>query len=158
VNANGNQLDVWIIYQCEKCKHTYNLTIYERIKSSDLNKEEYQRFLSNDQGLATEYGKKKELFAKNKCEIDLEQISYQLALINDQPMNSEGKFIIRNPCEIKVRTDKILSEILHIARSSIKTLIEREHLSTLPKYISRETEVRYYSEELFQNIAIRSKE
>lgn len=22
VNANGNRLDVWLIYQCERCKHT----------------------------------------------------------------------------------------------------------------------------------------
>ena len=37
VNANGNKLDVWLIYQCEKCKHTFNLAIYERQKWDMLN-------------------------------------------------------------------------------------------------------------------------
>ena len=32
VNANGNKLDVWLIYQCEECKHTLNISIYERQK------------------------------------------------------------------------------------------------------------------------------
>lgn len=30
VNANGSRLDVWLIYQCEQCKHTLNVAIYER--------------------------------------------------------------------------------------------------------------------------------
>lgn len=44
VNANGNRLDVWLIYQCELCKHTYNLAIYERQSVSSIPKEEYLCF------------------------------------------------------------------------------------------------------------------
>lgn len=33
VNSNGNLLDVWLIYGCEKCEHTYNLPIYERLRA-----------------------------------------------------------------------------------------------------------------------------
>lgn len=43
VNANGNKIDVWLIYQCEKCKYTYNLTVYERINPK-LIKEKYEKF------------------------------------------------------------------------------------------------------------------
>ena len=32
VNANGNLVDVWLIYRCKKCKHSWNLTIYERTR------------------------------------------------------------------------------------------------------------------------------
>jgi len=32
INANGNKLDIWLIYQCEECNHTLNLSIYERQK------------------------------------------------------------------------------------------------------------------------------
>lgn len=56
VNANGNLLDVWLIYRCEKCKRTWNLTIYERVKPSKLAPGEYRRFLQNDPALAREYG------------------------------------------------------------------------------------------------------
>ncbi len=69
VNANGNKLDVWLIYQCEKCKHTKNLTIYERRKPGKISPEEYERFLANDEELAEEYGRDMEFFARNKVEV-----------------------------------------------------------------------------------------
>lgn len=69
VNANGHKLDVWLIYQCEKCKHTYNLSIYERISPFKVPEEEYKKFMENDEELALLYGRNKELFMKNKAEI-----------------------------------------------------------------------------------------
>ena len=27
VNANGNRIDIWLIYWCKKCKHSWNLSI-----------------------------------------------------------------------------------------------------------------------------------
>ena len=47
VNANGNILDIWLIYQCAECKHTLNLAIYGRKKVSSITKDEYQCFLDN---------------------------------------------------------------------------------------------------------------
>lgn len=44
VNANKNNIDVWLIYQCEKCKSTWNMTIYERVSPKDIDKEEYEGF------------------------------------------------------------------------------------------------------------------
>jgi hypothetical protein len=167
VNANGSQLDVWLIYQCEKCKHTYNLTIYERIKMSNISKEEYGRFLANDLILATEYGNRKELFTKNKAEIDLEQIGYHITVDNDQTLKSDGssvenqafthgkivsltKFvgcgtmesiIIQNHYQLKIRTDKVLAEILHMSRSRINTMIDEGKISAVSKYVSQEMEI-----------------
>ena len=64
VNANGNHLDVWLIYACEKCGKTYNLPIYERTQLGKLSKVEYQAFLSNDVEVAFKYGTNKSVFAK----------------------------------------------------------------------------------------------
>lgn len=69
VNANGNKLDVWLIYQCKKCKHTKNLTIYERRNAAKINPEEYELFLCNDETLARKYGTDVNLFRRNKSEI-----------------------------------------------------------------------------------------
>ena len=80
VNANGNQLDVWLIYQCLKCRHTYNLAIYERVKPADLKREEYQSFLNNDQDTAFQYGLNREIFSKNKAEIIWDDICYDVIL------------------------------------------------------------------------------
>lgn len=52
VNANGNRVDVWLIYRCKKCKHSWNLTIYERKKPAKIAPQEYELFMENDAELA----------------------------------------------------------------------------------------------------------
>ena len=62
VNANKNKLDVWLIYQCKKCKHTLNIPIYERISPQKIPKDLYEGFLANDEELAVRYGSDATLF------------------------------------------------------------------------------------------------
>ena len=68
VNANGSRVDVWLIYQCEKCKHSLNLTVYERTKPDRISSEEYQLFLDNDEALAIKYGNDKAFLKRNRME------------------------------------------------------------------------------------------
>lgn len=68
VNANGNCIDVWLIYRCKKCKHSWNLTIFERIKPSRIDSEDYELFLSNDEDLASRYGNDICFLKKNNAE------------------------------------------------------------------------------------------
>ncbi|MBQ7360036.1 MAG: DUF1062 domain-containing protein [Lachnospiraceae bacterium] len=68
VNANGKAVDVWLIYRCGKCKHSWNLTIYERTKPSKIPTEDYQRFLDNDMDLACEYGNDISFLKKNNAD------------------------------------------------------------------------------------------
>lgn len=140
INANGNQIDVWLIYQCEKCRHTFNLTILERKKPNEIHKEEYQKFLANDNELAKDYGNKKELFAKNKADIDLEKVDYQIKIVGETQQDNHS-IVIRNTYEMKLRTERVLVEILGITRSALTKLIEEKKLSDIPKYIGYETEI-----------------
>lgn len=70
INANGNNIDVWLIYQCEKCKHTYNLPIFERIKPHRLEQGLYNKFMENDMDLARDYGRDRSLFKQLHLEIE----------------------------------------------------------------------------------------
>ena len=70
VNANGNCVDVWLIYRCKKCKHSWNLTIYERKKPSKISQDEYELFMENDVELATKYGNDKYFLKRNNAEFD----------------------------------------------------------------------------------------
>ena len=83
VNANGNKLDIWLIYQCAECKHTLNLAIYERKKASSITKEEYQCFLDNDEQLAERYGKDMQLFRTNKADIDFDRLHYGVIKLHE---------------------------------------------------------------------------
>lgn len=132
VNANGNKLDVWLIYQCEKCKHTRNLTIYERQKTASVPKDEYQRFLSNDEELAVEYGKNFSFFKKNKAEVDLAGIEYEFVMLQETQEECEGVenvlITIRNPYGLKIRPERQIAEVLGISRSSVKKAMEQERI------------------------------
>lgn len=140
INANGNLVDVWLIYQCEKCKHTYNLTVYERIKPSVI-KKEYDRFLANDTGLAKEYGNNKELFQKNKAEIDLEKIEYTISPRGPSGCETANCIIIHNPYEIKIRGDRVLAEVLSMTRKQIKQLIKEGKIAGGKNYLGKYTEI-----------------
>lgn len=108
VNVNGNKIDVWLIYQCFKCKHTYNLAIYERVRPTELQKEEYQSFLNNDPAVALRYGLDKEIFSKNKAEIIWDKIDYEIQLISSKCYEkSMGKLV----CMEEVQEKNVQKEV-----------------------------------------------
>ena len=143
VNANGNRLDVWLIYQCEECKHTFNISIYERQKVSSIPKEEYECFLNNDEQFAEMYGKNVQLFRKNKADIDFEKINYDFVKLHEtvEYSDSEEQIVvaINNPYQLKIRPEKQIAEILGLSRSQVKNLLEKgkmELKTELPQFIS----------------------
>lgn len=62
-------MDVWLIFRCKKCKHTWNLTIYERKKTAKIPADEYEAFLDNDEELAYKYGKDIDFLKRNNAEL-----------------------------------------------------------------------------------------
>lgn len=125
VNANKNSIDIWLIYQCEKCKSTWNMTIYERIKPYDINKDEYEKFLSNDKELAREYAFNLSIYNKNKAQIILEDVNYELIQKKIEAYYiNENELVIEIACKdfIELRVDKLLSDTLGISRNKIKDM------------------------------------
>lgn len=128
VNANKNNIDIWLIYQCEKCKSTYNMTIYERINPYDITKNEYERFLANDKKLAKEYGFNIGIHNLNKAELILENIQYDvIKREKDEYCANENEIAIDIYCKypIELRVDKLLCDNFSISRSKIKNMYEK---------------------------------
>lgn len=130
INANGNKIDVWLIYQCEKCKHTNNLTVYERRRPDSIPRQEYEKYLSNCGELAFEYGTDTRFFSRNKAEVDWLNIRYTIEMQKGKIEGSDKLFykgdllVIENSYNLKIRTDKVISEVLKLRRSRIKALME----------------------------------
>jgi hypothetical protein len=128
VNANGNKIDVWLIYQCEKCKHTYNMTVYERCSLQTMTREAYEGFIKNDGKLALAYGTDQNFFAGNRAEVDWSNIPYKVKRKSNLPFeealffHKDDLLIVYNHYALKVRTDKIVAEILNLTRSEVKKL------------------------------------
>ncbi len=126
VNANGSLLDVWLIYSCESCGHTYNLPIFSRVNRKKLSPEEYRGFLGNDSALVKRYGTDKALFAANRAEIDWSAVEYlYTAEQKERPsLEKEVTLFLHNPLHLPVRKDKLAAELFGVSRSSAKKALD----------------------------------
>lgn len=52
LNANGSQLDAWLIYRCDVCGSRWNRAIFERRAVSSLSAELMEALQRNDEGVA----------------------------------------------------------------------------------------------------------
>lgn len=146
INANGSKIDVWLIYQCEKCRHTYNLTVYERTAQAKIGKEEYRLLLANDEGLAFRCGNDKMLFRKNRVQTDMELRDFTLRKKEGRKEVKEGEQIpgdqipkecrihITNPMELRVRTDKAAACLLQTSRSRIRQWVKEGKLEIIHEF------------------------
>ena len=134
VNANGNKLDVWLIYRCEKCKHTLNLSVYERKNRTQIKDEEYQLFLCNDAVLADLYGKRKDFFTKNKAEVEWREVicdyvDEKVAHIQVRTDSFQAGDFICIQHDMHFCKEKMVADILQCSRSKVKQLIKDNKIS-----------------------------
>lgn len=123
VNANKRNLDIWLIYYCEKCKSTYNLTIYERIAPQELSNSLLERFMNNDPTLSKEYGFDAVIHKRNKAEQSYETVNY--CIDGENAMDPEKQYVVSIEQETPsgLRLDKIISEKSYMSRNSIQKAI-----------------------------------
>lgn len=145
VNANGSQLDIWLIFRCESCETTYNLTVLERIEAGRVDKEEYKGFLSNSIQLAGKYGNDKDLFGKNKAEmiqngIDYEVITRDTNIACSKEDITEVEMCI--PAGFDLRVDALLVRQFSISRSTAKKWCEIGRVLNQGTLLSHKSKVR----------------
>jgi hypothetical protein len=124
VNANQNHIDVWLIYQCNKCKSTWNMEIISRISSSVIDKELYIKYQKNDQELARHYAFDVAAHSRNKSVLCYANINYDIIGDHISLAQLQESIQIELLCDysLDVRLDKILSKQLGTSRELIKKL------------------------------------
>ncbi len=153
VNANANKFDIWLIYQCKKCKSTYNLSVYERIGLKNIGKDKYNKFLNNDENLALKTGTLKEIFAKNKANINLNNIDFEIVCYEKDFAFKDGTYnlTIENPYNLKIKTEKIVSRILKVSKNRLKQLQNSGDCNFDYKHLQSETNVYIKINSFFDN-------
>ena len=127
VNANGKSVDIWLIYQCEACKSTYNLPVFERVRAGQLEPVLYRKFMENDAELALKMGVNRTLFERSRAFICEDEAEFDITVEKRQRNETgEGRLIrIVNPFRLKLRLDRVIAQQLECSRSSIKRAMER---------------------------------
>lgn len=125
VNANGKKIDVWLIYQCGKCKHTYNLPVYRRMNRNKIDRLEYKAFFENDQKIVNRYRLNRNMFPKSDV-IGSDEPAYILKDMGTSIKENAIQFF--NPYNIRVRYDRLIAECLKISRAKAQKLLKTGEL------------------------------
>lgn len=130
VNANQNHIDVWLIYLCQKCKSTWNMEILSRRDKKSINKELYQKFLSNDPELARQYAFDICTHNRNKSTLDYGSLLYDISGDNFSPLELKEAVELEIICKyaVDVRLDVLLSRKLQVSREYIKRMTAQRKL------------------------------
>lgn len=129
VNANGKNLDIWLIFNCSKCKSKWNLSIHERINPKKIDREVYSEFMNNDLKLANLFGADTAIHRKNNSELVYESSDYEVhrKTIQENPScNAYREIKILCPEFISLRLDKFLADQLRISRSKLSEILSKD--------------------------------
>lgn len=131
VNANKSNIDIWLIYQCEKCKTSWNMDIYERAKTGSISPNKYNEFMQNNKELAEQYGFDIDIHNKNKVDLRIKEVVYEVKKIKIQQEESvRGEILIEIKCKYPcgIRIDRLLSDNLNISRKNVKEMYEEGNI------------------------------
>jgi hypothetical protein len=115
VNAQKKRLDVWLIYRCETCEDTWNLTVHTRVTPDDIGLTPYQ---DNDITLAW------------RCAFDARLLARAGACASwPVPFTVEasalsGLVTIDMPHPVGVRLDRLAAVALGVSRTAAVSRLE----------------------------------
>ena len=121
VNAQGKSLDVWLIYNCENCKTSWNSTILSRVRSKKIDSELLYRFHANDDYLAMMYGADKGILKRNSANI--KAIEYEII---GECFDIDTPTVLQVHCDfpLDVKLSTILKDELKLSNAKLKQLLE----------------------------------
>lgn len=121
MNANKKNLDVWLIYRCDRCKNTWNMEIFSRIPSKALPEALLRGFQSNDERLALAYASDMALLKKHALEI----LPPALEIAGELPLPGEPALLTLDASAFPgLRLGAILKQKLQISAKSLDALLE----------------------------------
>lgn len=128
LNANGKQIDAWLIYNCKTCGNTWNLPIYERTAVRSMDAATLASLQSNDPHLAEAvafdvYRLRRHVHTLN--EAATVEVSKQV-LSNDACSWGLLDIVFRVPLATSVRTDRLLARELKVSRAQLQRLVSVE--------------------------------
>jgi hypothetical protein len=134
LNAQQRKVDVWLVYQCLVCAQTWNCAIVTRQSPEDIGADLYQRFLHNDRALAWGYAFDAGLLHRAGARLDA---TVDVRVEQSVPPGLAGlagshriRLALDYPCTL--RLDRLLADVLQVARASIHRWYERGLLQVWP--------------------------
>lgn len=130
VNAQQKHLDVWLIYRCEKCDKTLNLTLFSRISPKALDKDILYKVTHNDRDYARQLAFDYDLLKRNGMAPDYASVIYKM---KGAPLLLGAAARVHIHCNVStgMRADRLLPEMIYAPGAGVP--ISREHFQKLVK-------------------------
>lgn len=138
VNAQKKSLDVWLIYKCEKCDNTSNIDIMSRTNPQSIDKELYDKFLSNDVETAWKYAFDREIINRNKIEADFSNIEYNITgdILTLEEISEQEEELIEFEIGVQYNLDLKLTYVirksLNISLTQLEEMLSAGVISVFP--------------------------
>ena len=136
VNANKGSIDVWLIYKCAGCGATWNMSVFSRQNIKRMDRQMYEKYLSNDAQTALDCSFDLELLRKNGARADFSSVRYEVTgegISEGELCCGRIEIVIKSKYRLGLRLDKLLKDKLGISRSAVYKLAETGKLCFRPE-------------------------
>jgi hypothetical protein len=132
INAQKKLLDVWLIHRCRDCGQTWNMEVFARISPKQLDRETYDRLLSNDPALILAMAFDAQLHARKNAPLCRDTLEYEVhgERLAPSALTEPIELSIECPVPLGVRLDKLLREILELSAREFEALVVSGRISS----------------------------
>ncbi|MCL2672687.1 MAG: DUF1062 domain-containing protein [Clostridiales bacterium] len=125
VNAQGRNLDIWLIYRCTCCGNSWNMEIHARVKPQSIPAAEYDAYLRNDAQLAEKCAFDKALLRRNNALPCYDGLRF--AVIGAIPQG-DAEITIEGDFDLDIHLSKILRQKLGLSGAAFRELLARKQI------------------------------
>ncbi|MDT7785336.1 MAG: hypothetical protein QOF58_3755 [Pseudonocardiales bacterium] len=125
VNANGKQLDVWLLIGCERCDRTSKIPVHERVHVSALDHGRLVRFEENDPAIVRELVHvQRRLDWTGTWELETDLPFYEV-----EKATERLEVLVRFELPAPIRVEKLLTKGFGLSRPAVKRMAEDGRIS-----------------------------
>jgi len=135
LNANGKQLDAWLVYRCADCENTWNRPIFERRNVKEIGPAALHSLQSNDRELARSIAfdaqslRRRSTRVEEFADVDVRK---EILIEGSEPWLAL-EIVLSVPTPTSLRLDRLLSMELDASRGHIARLASDKRLCIAPE-------------------------
>lgn len=127
VNAQKRTLDIWLIYNCDKCGTSWNAAIHSRIPPQSLPLETLEAYHKNDADMAARWANDVPFLQSLGCDVELSDFEILGPIL---PENEPAALEITAPCPLPLKVSALVRQKLNLSRREFDAMLETGILSS----------------------------
>jgi hypothetical protein len=128
VNAQQKCLDIWLIYKCQTCDTTWNLTVLSRINPQSLPSGMLDRYANNDSQLAMLHATDAALIKRNGADCGAVRTE---AIGEEFDWSEPAEICLAAKWGMEIKAATLIREKLGLSRNAFEKMCEQRKIVSL---------------------------